>query len=235
MKALLCLITSLSASASLAFADGIPVDHETGQVIVPHTILSLTAEQIDEIQTLDTFTLAPEQWRQMRANMPQCPKRFHNVIPVTWRDCLCCVGHDGPYVIALTRDRIAVLHEIESELSVESIRYELFFDAHTTLRMNERGEFVSCGKLVPFQTLLKAFASPPDKAKRNNEGKLVVARTSSYGEEYFVSRSLSVALPVGAKPTDAVYESRLKQLASAADKIGIEHSLFYQEGDDSND
>jgi hypothetical protein len=235
MKAILCLIISFSASASLVFADGIPVDHETGQVIVPHTILSLTAEQIDEIQTLDTFTLAPEQWRQMRAKMPQCPKRFHNVIPVTWRDCLCCVGNGGPYVIALSRDRIAVLHEIESELSVESIRYELFFDAHTTLRMNERGEFVSCGKLVPFQTLLNAFASPPDKAKRNNEGKLVVARTSSYGEEYFLTRSLYVELPVGAKPTDAVYHTRLKQLASAAEKIGIEHSLFYQEADDSND
>ena len=235
MKLITRLIASLFATASLVYADGIPVDHETGEVIVPHTILSLTAEQIDEIQTLDTFTLAPEQWRQMRATMPQCPKRFHNVIPVTWRDCLCCVGHDGPYVIALSRDRIAVLHENESGLSIESILYELFFDAHTTLRMNERGEFFSCGKLVPFQSLLKAFTSPPDNAKQNNEGKLIVARTSDDGEEYFVTRSLSVELPVGAKPTDAVYESRLKQLASAAEKIGIEHSLFYQEGDDSDE
>lgn len=230
MKSITHLIASLFATASLAFAEGIPVDHETGKITIPHTIISLTAEQIEETQTLGTFTLAAEQWREIRAKSPQYPKRFNHVIPVTSRDCNC--GIEGPYVIQISRDKIAVLDENEGALSVESIRYELFEDVYMSLRMNERGEFFSDGKLVPFQTLLNAFATPPDNAKRNNHGKLVVARISDDGEEYFLTRSLYVELPVGAKPTDAVYHSRLKQLAANADMIGIDHRLFYQEGED---
>ena len=66
------------------------------------------------------------------------------------------------------------------------------------------------------------------------DGKLVVARTSDDGSEYFLTRSLSVELPVGAKPTDAVYESRLKQIAAAAEKAGIQHSLFPDTDDESD-
>jgi hypothetical protein len=35
-----------------------------------------------------------------------------------------------------------------------------------------------------------------------------------------------VTLPEGAKPTDAVFHFRLKQLAAAADQIGLRHELF---------
>ena len=37
---------------------------------------------------------------------------------------------------------------------------------------------------------------------------------------------LTVELPVGMKPTDAVFHSRLKQLAAVADKIGFKQTIF---------
>jgi hypothetical protein len=222
MKSISLLITSLFAGAALVFGDGIPVDHKTGKVTIPHTVVSLTADQIEETQTLGTFTftLTPEQWREIRAKSPQCPKRFNKVLPVTWNDCTC--GVEDGYVIALTRDRIAVLHDGDSTVSVATVRYGLFFKDRrtTTLRRNERGEFHLDGMRVPFQTLLKAFEVPPEGAKRDDKGKLQVT-VSEYGSVYTCSPGLNVELPVGAKPTDAVFESRLKQVAAVADQLGF--------------
>ena len=89
MKYVTLLITSWFASTLLVPADGIPVDRKTGKVQVPHTVISLTAEQIEETQTLGTFTLTPGQWPDIRKKSPQCPKRLSNVVPVTWNDCTC--------------------------------------------------------------------------------------------------------------------------------------------------
>ena len=50
MKTLLtaiCVLLLLSTAG--LFADGIPVDHETGKVTVPHTLVKLSSEQIEEI------------------------------------------------------------------------------------------------------------------------------------------------------------------------------------------
>lgn len=219
MKPITLLIMSLFASASPALADGIPVDRETGKVDVPHTIVSLTAEQIEETQALGTFTLTPDQWRAIRAKSPRCPKRFNTVLPVTFNDC--CCGIDEEYVIALSRDRIAVLHGGDSGVSVGAVRHELFKDRRvTTLRMNERGEFHLAGTLVPFPTLLGAFDTPPEGAKRNEQGQLLVT-VSEHGSVYTCSRGLAVELPMDAKPTDAVFASRLKQVAAAAARIGF--------------
>lgn len=225
MKHIPLLIASLFASASLVLADGIPVDQKTGKVEVPHTVVSLNGEQIEETQTLGTFTLTPEQWQEIRAKSPQCPKRFTNILPVTWEDCTCCVGDGSGYVIALSRDQIAVLHRGGSSGGVESVRYELFKNRRvTTLRMNERGEFHLAGILVPFPTLLKAFAATPEGAKRNDKGKLLVT-VSEDGRVYTCSPGLAVELPMGAKPTDAVFATRLKQVATAADQVGF-RALF---------
>ena len=211
------LIISLVSSATLVLADGIPLDRKTGEVTVPHTIVTLTAEQVEETQTLGTFTLTPEQWREIRAKSPQCPKRFNNVVPVTWNDCTC--GLEEGYVIALSRDRIAVLHDGTSAVSVEMASYELFKNIDITLRVNERGEFHLGGKLIPFPTLLKALALAPE----------------SNGERAVHTQHwLNVELPAGAKSTDAVYESRLKQIADAAEKAGIQHSLFPETDDESD-
>ncbi|MES2921137.1 MAG: protein kinase [Verrucomicrobiota bacterium] len=96
--------------------------------------------------------------------------------------------------------------------SVESVRAGLFKDALIPLSVNERGQFYLDGKLVPYPLLLNALAAPPDD---ETHGKAV-------------PRRLSVKLPAGAKPTDDVFQFRLRQIASAADQIGLRHELFPQ-------
>lgn len=225
MKLPILAITSLLASAALAWAEGIPVDRKTGKIWCEHTVVSLTPEQIEETQTLGTFTLTAGQWKDLRAKRPGCPKRFDIVLPVTYDDC--CCGVDAEYVIALSRDRIAVLMGGDTDpVSAEAIRDSLVkLPYNAPLRMNERGEFFLGKSLVPFPTLLKALSAPPKDAKRNKDGKLVLTGTEE-GKEYSGTPWFMVELPVGAKPTDAVYESRLRQIAALADKMGIEHRLF---------
>ena len=210
------------------FIEGIPVDRKTGEVKAPHTVVSLTAAQIDETQTLGTLTLTSDQWREVRTKSPQCPKRFSNILPMPWPDH--SFGAEEDYVIELSRDRVAVLHGGDSPATVESVRDELFKNAITSLRMNDRGEVHLGGKLVPFPTLLKALAAPPDDAQLDGEGKLVVAATID-GREMTAPRWLGVKLPPGSQPTDPVFQSRLKQIASAADQIGLRHGLFVEEVD----
>lgn len=205
---------------------GIPVDRKTGAVSAPHTVVSLTAEQIDETQTLGTLTLTPDQWRDVRTKSPQSPKRFSNIVPMPWPEDL--HGVNGASVIEMSRDRMAVLHGTDAAMSVEAVREGLFKDAITSLRLNDRGEFHLGGQLVPFPTLLKAFATPPDNAQRDEEGKLVVTATID-GRETTGPRWLGVKMPAGAKPTDPVFQSRLKQIATAADQIGLRHALFQEE------
>jgi len=231
MKPVTHILASLLASATLVIADGIPVNRKTGAVEVPHTVVTLTAEQIEETQTLGTFTLTPDQWKGIRAKSPQCPKRFNTILPVTWNDCTC--GVDDKYVIALSRERIAVLHDADPGASLRAVRYELLKDRRiTTLRMNERGEFHLGGILVPFPTLLEAFASPPEGVKRNEQGKLLVT-VSEDGSVYTCIPGLAVELPMGSKPSDAVFASRLRQIAAAADHLGF-RVLFGNEKSESD-
>lgn len=98
----------------------------------------------------------------------------------------------------------------DSDAAVELVHAKLFEDRITSLTANERGQFYLNGKLVPYPTLLKAFATPPDD--------------DGLGKN--VPRWLDVKLPSGAKPTDAVFHSRLRQIAAAADQIGLRHGLF---------
>ena len=98
----------------------------------------------------------------------------------------------------------------DTDAAVELVRAGLFEDKVASLVANERGQFYLNGKLVYFPTLLKAMAAPPEKDSRENP----------------MPRWLKVTLPKGAKPTDAVFHFRLKELAAAADQIGVRHELF---------
>lgn len=203
-------------------ASGIPASGNAGEVNLPHTVVALTADQIDETQTLGTLTLTPEQWQDIRAKSPQSPKRFNHILPAPLPGHT--AGVDGGYVIELARDRIAVPHNTAASATVESVREELFKDNLTSLRVNERGQYYLHGKLVPFPTLLKALATPPDDARRDKDAKLVATATGD-GRETTAPRWLGVKLPAGAKPTDPVYQFRLNQIAAAADQIGLRHAL----------
>jgi serine/threonine protein kinase len=105
-----------------------------------------------------------------------------------------------------------VIESKDSTAAIELARAGLFENPITSLTANERGQFYLDGNLIPFPSLLKAFATPPDEDP----------------EVKPIPRFLKVTLPKGAKPTDAVFHFRLKQLAAAADKISIRHELFPQ-------
>ena len=103
-----------------------------------------------------------------------------------------------------------VMESKDTDAAVEWVRAVLFEDRVTALTANERGQFYLGGKLIPFPTLLKAFGTPPDDDPA----------------EKVLPRWLKVTLPAGAKPTDAVFQYRLRQVAAAADQIGLRHELF---------
>jgi serine/threonine protein kinase len=103
-----------------------------------------------------------------------------------------------------------VIASKDSEAAVELARAALFSDHIISLTVSDRGQFYLNGNLIPYPTLLKAFSTPPeDKGKP-------------------MQRFLKVTLPEGAKPTDDVFHYRLKQLATAAEQIGIRHEVFPQ-------
>ena len=205
------------------FSDRVVIDAVTGEIQAPHTIVLLTPEQIDETQTLGTLTLTPEQWRSVRARYPLCPKRYPHILTLVAPDRN--HGVETDYAIELSRDRMALLHRSDAAASVDDIRQQLFQHAIIALRANERGEFHLHGKLVPFPILLKALAAPPDPAPRDDDGKLLITAIAE-GKSTTAPRWLGVKLPAGARPADAVYQSRLQQLAAAADQIGLRHALL---------
>ncbi len=112
-----------------------------------------------------------------------------------------------------------VIESKDTAAAVEVVHAKLFKDGITALTANERGQFYCDGELIPFPTLVKALATPPDNKTRKK----------------IMPRSLKVTLPPGAKPSHAVFQSRLKQLADAADRIGLRHQLFSQQDDDGDD
>ncbi len=199
------------------------IDPQTGEIKVTHTLLSLTPAQVDETQTLGTLTLSDEQWREVRAKSPQCPKRLDRIVPASL--AVQVAPGDGATVIELSRDSMAVLHAGEDSPTVDAIREMLFRDAITSLRVNERGMFHLDGMVIPFPTLVNALAAGPGDAKRDDEGKLII-HTMHNGVDTSASRWMAVKLPPGADPADPVYQSRLSELASTADQIGLRHQLF---------
>ena len=219
------MVSRVPSEAGTGFGQpsgGIPVDRKTGEVTVPHTVVSLTAEQIDETQALGTLTLTPDQWRQVRAQSPQSPKRFTTIIPLPWPDGTRDV--EGTYAIELSRDRMAIPYGEDAPPTVETVRGGLFRDCITSLRVNDRGMYHLDGKLVPFPTLLEALATPPADAQLDEDGKLVFTATTE-GRKITMQRWLGVKLPAGAKTNDAVFQYRLQQIAAAADRIGLRHGL----------
>ena len=136
-------------------------------------------------------------------------------------------GLETDYAIEIDRDRMALLHRSDAPASIDDIRQQLYQHAIVALRANERGEFHLNGKLVPFPTLLKALATPPEKAPRDSDGKLLFT-ASIEGKSATAPRWLGVKLPAAARPTDAVYQSRLQQLAATADQIGLRHALLVE-------
>ena len=63
------------AMAHSSLADGLPKD-EQDRLAVPHTLVTLSPSQVEEMEALDSVTLTREQWAGLRKVSPNTPKRI---------------------------------------------------------------------------------------------------------------------------------------------------------------
>jgi len=162
----------------LVWADGIPVNRKTGKVIVPHTIISLTAEQEQEVIALGTLTLTQEQWQQRREKDSNAPIRA-TAFPITYDDCMC--GQVGSYVVVLSDTKAALF---------PSDKYQYLIDDSIPLvieegvRMDRQGEFFCFGMPCPFATVLEAFSAQKkwEQEYGGNLPKVIEAQTKELAD-----------------------------------------------------
>ncbi len=190
---------------SIAFSDGIPVDRKTGQINVDHTIIRISKDQTEEIEAIGTLTLTNVQWEQLRKIGPNCPKRFNNVLPITWNDCTCDMS---PYVIQISKDSIAVIHfEINGDAGRELV-YSLEESTEwISLSVDHRGQFYFKGILIPFESLLATISTTKIKIKSDGKAEK--------------QRFVYIHKPIGMTEKSPQLESRLKKLFETAKKSGL--------------
>jgi hypothetical protein len=202
MKSLTACLSLVVLCAAAALGDGIPVDRGTRKVTVPHTVLSLTASQAEEVEILNTLTLTDEQWKQLRAVGPLCPKRFTTILPVDYDDCTCGVSC---YVIQLSRTEVAVPHyEINGEAPGQ-LYEDLMHGSRLGLRVDGRGQFYFEGVLIAFPRLIETLKKSNGKISNGNE---------------VVQRPFYVQMPLGVHRNSAVTKSRLDTLYATAKAAG---------------
>jgi len=193
MKSQICLLLLIASGFRCVRADGIPVNHTTGRVIVPHTVLNLSESQSEEIDTLGTLTLSADQWKKVRAVTPECPKQFY-IVPVTSIDP---APEDQFYGIQLSGSQVAVADGMSAE--VNFVGETLYVDRH--------GQFYCAGVLIPYRTLIEKYAAT--SGKTGNKDPLAPQE-----------RELVVNLPFGVSKDSTVIKDRLDRLFKVAAASG---------------
>ena len=187
-----------------ARGDGPPIDHKTGKITYPHSVVDLNSTQANELDTVGTVTLTSEQWAALRKVSKATPRRIQEVIPVTWNDCLC--GVHGDYGIALGPKRIAILHR---NWNPGSLAWTFAHTESLELRIDRRGQFYFRDALIPYPTLLSGFS------EASAERKSVTGQSSR-------KPSLFVRLPLGMDEKSVTLKSRLDEIYELAGKEGWE-------------
>lgn len=183
-------LTLALALVRVAIADGLPKD-ENDNLTVPHTLLTLSPSQVEEMEALNSVTLTKEQWAGLRKVSPGTPKRLEGILPITWNDCLCCAG---PVAAVRMKDgKLAVWHESQD---AKSLAYKFLQSGKLTLMVDRRGQFHLDGALVRYQVLLEAIrASTPVKLPKKGD---------------YESGRAEVKVPPGMNLQDAVFEDRIR-------------------------
>lgn len=194
MKIVLRSLLFLFATSCLTWADGIPYNRETGKVEAPHTMIELSKDQQQELETLRTVTLNAEQWQALRKVSPVTPKRLTQVLFTDYEDCACGLY---AYAIALNSSKIAVIH---GAVDAEPLSWQIWSMSRVDLTVDRRGQFYFEGTLVPFETLRQIFGAKPEHQASESE------------------RHLFVHLPLGVKRSDSVVKERIDRLYAAANK-----------------
>jgi hypothetical protein len=189
---------------SILFSDGIPVDRKTKKIRVPHTIIQVSENQIEEIEALGTLTLTNVQWKQLRKIGPNCPKRFDNVLPITWNDCTCGIE---TYVIQITKNKIAVPHnQINGKAGIELKYYLESSTEMVSLSVDHRGQFYYKGTLIPFDSVISTISTSKIKYSQ---------------DEYEKHRFLFVSKPLGMDIKSPQLATRLTKLYEIAKQAGL--------------
>jgi len=211
MRTCVVAVLSFFLLESWGIADGPPVNSKTGEVTVPHTIVSLNESQQEELDTLGSVTFTPDQWKGLRKVSNTCPKRIESVIPVDYNDCTC--GLDTEYAIAVAPDRLAVLH---NEWRDSSLVW--FFSSRDviTLRVDRRGQFYYEGALVPYRSLLESVRVAAEKKMESNK------ETNKVPYLY-------AEIPIGLTRESVTLKERIDELYELAEAGGWETPNKYRD------
>jgi hypothetical protein len=197
------LVFVLAFLSNIALSDGIPVNKKTGGITVPHSVLKLSNDQIEEIETVGTLTLTESQWKQFRAIGANCPKRFLNILPITWDDCTCDMS---PYAIQLSYDSIAIIHgQISCDVGVELKKFLMESTENIKLKVDRQGQFYYGGVLIPFDSLLKILS----------ESEIAKFPDAKY------YRYFSVEPPYGFSVKSPQLQSQVQKLFNEAKRVGL--------------
>ncbi len=183
--ALLLLLLPLLLSGPL-HGEGLPVD-ENGRPLIPHTALTLSTSQKEELEALGTVTLSDTQWAAMRKVSPGTPKRLVSVLPFNYNDCACGERWDA---ILLKDGGIAVPHRA---LDADSLQYMIGDLGELRLHVDSRGQFHLEGILIRYPVLLQAIEAIGVRVP-GKDGKVFPA---------------SISLPPGMSRTDPVFAERV--------------------------
>ncbi len=196
MKALACSLLLVLP----VFADGIPVDRETGELTAEHVMVTLDANQREEIVVLGSLTLRPEQWSRLRKQWPSVPKRVATVLPKDWNDCTCGV-EGGSYAIQCSEDRVALLKFFYEDAEDDGLVDACESGESVGLTMDARGQFYFGGKLIRYPVLLAAL----ERMKPRGEGH---------------DASIAIDLPLGATKDTVALRGRVAAVSAKAEAAG---------------
>lgn len=182
--------------------EGLPLDLLTKRkIVVEHTILDLSDDQIEESIALSSVTLTAEQWETMRKVSKFAPKRLISY-PNTYNDCMCGTG---PYGIALPGKKFGIVHySLDEEHSLGKVwTSERVKKGFAFFTMDARGQFYLDGRLVPYASVKQEFS----------EG--IKLLTGEKDDFYF-----QVTVPPGMKRSDPTLKDRIAELEKLVTEAG---------------
>lgn len=158
-------------------ADGLPIDRETKEVHVPHTLIDLSPSQVEELETMNSVTFPPEQWAELRKISPSCPKQLEQIVLWTNRDCTCVLSN-YTYGIVLESNRIALVHGKWSSYWLVQDIIGVFEEKPSELSMDREGNLYHGGSLISKELLLTGLAELPVNTKKREEPPFFCIRIS---------------------------------------------------------
>lgn len=139
-----------------SLADGIPVNAEH-KITVPHSVIDLSDDQIDEIESLGTLTLTSAQFEKLRKLSPGISRRYTHVLSLEHIGCTC---FDYPFCLRMDEKHAAIIHE---EFDLDRIRWKMGESSFINIYADSKGGFYLNGVAIPLPMLLQSIDLGPKK------------------------------------------------------------------------